>query len=70
MSNYQIGFQPMAQALLAKKFKIELLRVIVSVVRQLLALDLEAQEKLLTDLELVIETGDFSKLPPTISLGL
>lgn len=50
------------------KFKIELIRIVLSVTRQLLALTPEKREQVLADLDNVVATGDLSRLPDDIRI--
>jgi hypothetical protein len=58
----------MPQVQMMNKFKLELIKIVLSVTRQLLALEPEKREAVIADLDKVVQTGDLSRLPEDIKL--
>jgi hypothetical protein len=58
----------MPQGVMMAKFKVELIKIVLSVVKQLLVLPEEKRALVLADLETVVQSGDLSKLPGDIQI--
>lgn len=68
------GFMPqgmnlnMPSGAAVNKVKIELIKIVLSVTKQLLGLPEEKRQQLISDMELAVQTGDLSKLPEDIKI--